>query len=470
MSSEADSPEGPSKTYVIEQCVGRGNFGDVYRAYDKVQGLVVAIKVVNLEHSDEDIDLLAQEIFFLAELRSPYITNYITTLIEDVSMWIVMEYCGGGSCADLLKNIYLNGLPEQKVAFITSEILKGLVYLHEQKKIHRDIKAANILLTDEGKVKLGDFGVSGQIKATLKRGTFVGTPYWMAPEVVCKENDGYNERADIWSLGITVYELLKGAPPLSKCDPMKVMVNLPKRKPPVLHGRYSSAAKQFVSSCLVKTPSVRPSALDLLEHNFVDNLSIENLKDDVEFLNDKKSASNHQRSPKYPLERKLYDGSRPIISWDFELTTRSMRKPNLRSALLGTGQLTPDPSPSPLSSNIQSTYQREQGATPITHATTPSFRKYNKINYEVESPMEIDLDSPSIAEEIKTKGLDYYKNVICHCFKRMHDRAHDDETRIFVDQMLANFSETESKVAGFSEVFIEEVALRLDSIKDFLAK
>ena len=84
--------------------------------------------------------------------------------------------------------------------------------------------------------------------------------------------------------------------------------------------------------------------------------------------------------------------------------------------------------------------------------------------------MEIDLDSPSIAEEIKTKGLDYYKNVICHCFKRMHDRAHDEETRIFVDQMLANFSETESKVAGFSEVFIEEVALRLDSIKDFLAK
>ena len=107
MFSEVHSPEGPSKTYVIEQCVGRGNFGDVYRAYDKVQGQVVAIKVVNLEHSDEDIDLLAQEIFFLAELRSPYITNYITTLIEDVSMWIVMEYCGGGSCADPVSYTHL---------------------------------------------------------------------------------------------------------------------------------------------------------------------------------------------------------------------------------------------------------------------------------------------------------------------------------------------------------------------------
>lgn len=469
MSGDFHGCMGLSSTYTIEQCVGRGNFGDVYKAYDKIQEQVVAVKVVNLEHSDEDIDLLAQEIFFLAELRSPYITNYITTLTEDVSMWIVMEYCGGGSCADLLKNIYSNGLPEKKVAFITSEVLKGLIYLHEQKKIHRDIKAANILLTDEGKVKLGDFGVSGQIKATLKRGTFVGTPYWMAPEVVCKDNDGYNEKADIWSLGITVYELLKGAPPLSKCDPMKVMVNLPKRKPPTLHGHYSSSAKQFVSSCLVKTPGVRPSALDLLDHSFLGNQELQDLKDDVEFLNKKKSKENHQRLPKYPLADKLYDGSGPIVSWDFE-TQISMRKPNLGSALLSTAQLTPDLSPSPLSSRMQSSYPQEQGITPVTHATTPSFRQYNKTNYEVESPMEIDLDSSSVAEEIRTKGLDYYKNVIFHCFKRMHDRAHDDETRMFVDQMLKNFSVTESKVAGFSEVFVEEIALRLDSIKDFLAK
>lgn len=197
----------PSSLYSIKQCVGRGNFGDVYKACEKVSGKVVAVKVVNLEHTDEDINLLAQEIFFLAELKSPYITNYITTMTEDVSMWIIMEYCGGGSCADLLRNIYNCGLPESKSAYITREVLKGLEYLHEQKKIHRDIKAANILLTDEGKVKLGDFGVSGQIRATLKRGTFVGTPFWMAPEVVSKDSDGYDEKADIWSLGITVYEL-----------------------------------------------------------------------------------------------------------------------------------------------------------------------------------------------------------------------------------------------------------------------
>ncbi|GAV48578.1 hypothetical protein ZYGR_0K00830 [Zygosaccharomyces rouxii] len=461
----------PSNTYTIQQCVGRGNFGDVYKACDKTEGKIVAVKVVNLEHSEEDIDLLAQEIFFLAELRSPFITNYITTLTEDVSMWIVMEYCGGGSCADLIKHVYISGMPEKKVAFVTSQVLKGLVYLHEQKKIHRDIKAANILLTDEGKVKLGDFGVSGQIRATLKRGTFVGTPYWMAPEVVCKENDGYDEKADIWSLGITVYELLKGAPPLSKCDPMKVMINLPKRKPPTLHGHYSHSAKNFVSSCLVKNPVGRASAYEMVEHSFVNQLVISDLKEDVEYLKIKKSNDNYSRSPKYSLENRLYDGSASNFTWDFE-TMRSMRKPNLGSALLSTAQLTPDPSPSPLSSNMHSPYRQTEGITPITHATTPSFRQYNNKdnNYDVESPMEIDLDSSSMAEEIRTKGLDYYKNVIFHCFRRMHDRAHDNETKVYVNEMLKNFALTESKVSGFSEVFIEEVALRLDSIKNFLAK
>lgn len=461
----------PSNTYTIQQCVGRGNFGDVYKAYDKAEGKIVAVKVVNLEQSEEDIDLLAQEIFFLAELKSPFITNYITTLTEDVSMWIVMEYCGGGSCADLMKHIYINGIPEKKVAFITSQVLKGLVYLHEQKKIHRDIKAANILLTDEGKVKLGDFGVSGQIRATLKRGTFVGTPYWMAPEVVCKENDGYDEKADIWSLGITVYELLKGAPPLSKCDPMKVMINLPKRKSPALHGHYSHSAKNFVSTCLVKNPVGRASAYEMAAHNFVSQLAISDLKEDVGYLKIKKANDSHSRSPKYSLENRLYDGSAPNFTWDFE-SIRSVKKPNLGSALLSTANLSPASSPSPLSSNMHSpSYQQTEGITPITHATTPSFRQYNKDNnYEVESPMEIDLDSSSMAEEIRNKGLDYYKNVIFHCFRRMHDRAHDNETRVYVDEVLKNFAFAESKVVGFSEVFIEEVALRLDSIKDFLAK
>ncbi|QLL31180.1 hypothetical protein HG536_0B00410 [Torulaspora globosa] len=455
----------PSELYSIRQCVGRGNFGDVYKACDKKTGEIVAVKVVNLEHTDEDINLLAQEIFFLAELKSPYITNYITTMTEDASMWIIMEYCGGGSCADLLKNIYNNGLPEAKAAYITREVVKGLVYLHEQKKIHRDIKAANILLTDEGKVKLGDFGVSGQIRATLKRGTFVGTPFWMAPEVVSKESDGYDEKADIWSLGITVYELLKGSPPLSKCDPMKVMANLPKRKPPVLHGNYSSTAKHFIASCLVKTPKNRPSAVNLLDTDFISNTQCVDLKSDVEMLNKRKSKDDYRRMPKFPLCEKLYDGSESSVRWDFSTTTTADRNPALSAS--EASKITTSTPRSPLSSNINSPYQsQDQAVTPVTNATSPSFRNYNK-RYDVGSPM--DIEYPKL-QDMKLKSFDYLKSVISYTFNRMYERAHDDETRMYVDEMLDHFASTESKIPGFSEVFVEEISLRLDSIKKYLAK
>ena len=468
----------PSSLYSIQECVGRGNFGDVYKAYDKEKGNVVAIKVINLEHTEEDIDLLAQEIFFLSELKSPYITNYITTMTEDVSMWIVMEYCGGGSCSDLIKTAYTNGLPENKVAYITREILKGLKYLHDQKKIHRDIKAANILLTDEGLVKLGDFGVSGQIRGTLKRGTFVGTPYWMAPEVVNKEGNGYNEKADIWSLGITVYELLKGLPPLSKCDPMKVMVNLPKRKPPKLHGHYTEMAKLFVSNCLVKDPSLRPSADMLLTNEFVLKVNLNDLKSDVDYVKRRKVQNNYSKTPKFHLQEKLYNNSKYELTWDFN-SIKSMNTPSKNESLIT--DLTPksyktDKSPTAPSLNMQSPYRNgnRQSETPITNPTTPSFRQYNsnknnKQDFLIQSGMELDLESPT--EQIfDLKEFDYLKNVISYSFTRMHERAHDEETKLYVDQMLDNFKQTEVKVPGFSEVFIEEISLRMNSIKEYLAK
>lgn len=455
----------PSNIYSIRQCVGRGNFGDVYKACDKKSGEVVAVKVVNLEHSDEDINLLAQEIFFLAELRSPFITNYITTMMEDASMWIVMEYCGGGSCADLLKNIYYNGLPEAKAAYITRGIVKGLEYLHEQKKIHRDIKAANILLTENGKVKLGDFGVSGQIRATLKRGTFVGTPFWMAPEVVSKDSDGYDEKADIWSLGITVYELLKGSPPLSKCDPMKVMANLPKRKPPVLHGHYSSAAKLFIASCLVKDPRDRPSAVDLLETEFTSSTQCVDLRSDIELLNKRKSKDDYRRTPKFPLCEKLYDGSESSLRWDFSNSTIADR--TTAPSTSEVSKITTGTPRSALSSDTNSPYQaQDQIITPVTNATSPSFRNYNK-RYDVGSPM--DIEYPKL-QEMKLKSFDYLKSVISHTFNRMYERAHDDETRMYVSEMLDHFASTEAKIPGFSEVFVEEISLRLDSIKKYLTK
>ncbi|CAM4516934.1 unnamed protein product [Leuciscus chuanchicus] len=265
----------PLDDYEIIHQIGSGTYGDVFKARNIRSSQMAAIKIVKLDPGD-DITSIQQEITMMKECKHKNIVAYYGTYHRNTKLWICMEYCGGGSLQDIYQ--VTGPLKEKQIAYICRETLQGLNHLHETGKIHRDIKGANILLTDRGDVKLADFGVAAEISASVaKRKSFIGTPYWMAPEVAAVEKKGgYNHLCDIWAVGITGIELAELQPPMFDLHPMRALMLMSKSsfQPPKLKdkSKWSAGFHSFVKMCLIKSPRKRPTAETLLQHPFVTQL------------------------------------------------------------------------------------------------------------------------------------------------------------------------------------------------------
>ncbi|KAA8494755.1 Germinal center kinase 1 [Porphyridium purpureum] len=260
------------------EVAGVGAYGKVYRALDKQTKTIVAVKDLDLEAQRDEIEIIQREIGVMSALVHANVVRCFTSFMHEANLWIVMEYMNAGNVRELLdRALAITKSTQQPVHTLISAgafcemargVLKGLSYIHAEKMLHRDIKAANLLLNDAAEVKLADFGVAGQLNNTLKaRNTQVGSPFWMAPEVILQNN--YDHKADIWSYGITLYEIATGKPPHSQLHPMKVLFLIPGNDPPVLDPRlYGPELSELVGACLRKDPRARPSAESLLSYSF----------------------------------------------------------------------------------------------------------------------------------------------------------------------------------------------------------
>ncbi|XP_061712758.1 serine/threonine-protein kinase mig-15 isoform X8 [Cydia pomonella] len=304
----------PAGIFELIEVVGNGTYGQVYKGRHTKTGQLAAIKVMDVtEDEEEEIKLEINVLKKYSNHRN--IATYYGAFIKksppgkDDQLWLVMEYCGAGSVTDLVKSTKGQSLKEEWISYICREILRGLSYLHSNKVIHRDIKGQNVLLTDNAEVKLVDFGVSAQLDRTIgRRNTFIGTPYWMAPEVIaCDENPDatYDNRSDLWSLGITALEMAESQPPLCDLHPMRALFLIPRNPPPRLKlKKWAKKFHSFIETVLVKDYHQRPYTEQLLKHPFIRDQPTERqvriqLKDHIDRCKKRKQDNSVREEYKY---------------------------------------------------------------------------------------------------------------------------------------------------------------------------
>uniref|UniRef100_A0A8C2EQP4 non-specific serine/threonine protein kinase n=1 Tax=Cyprinus carpio TaxID=7962 RepID=A0A8C2EQP4_CYPCA len=267
----------PEEIWEIVGELGDGAFGKVFKAQNKQTGIFAAAKVIDTKTEDELEDYMV-EIDILASCDHPNIVKLLDAFYYESKLWILIEFCAGGAIDAVMLELE-RPLTEPQIRVVCKQTLDALQYLHDNKVIHRDLKAGNILLSLDGDVKLADFGVSAKNTKTIqRRDSFIGTPYWMAPEVVMCETSKdrpYDYKADIWSLGVTLIELAQIEPPNHEMNPMRVLLKIAKADPPTLQqpSKWSPEFNDFLKHALDKNVDNRWSTAQLLQHPFVSSVT-----------------------------------------------------------------------------------------------------------------------------------------------------------------------------------------------------
>ncbi|CAO2819328.1 unnamed protein product [Amaranthus hypochondriacus] len=326
--------------YKLLEEVGFGASATVFRAIYVPYNEVVAIKCLDLDRCNSNLDDIRREAQMMSLIDHPNVVRAYCSFVVERHLWVVMPFMAEGSCLHLMKIAYPDGFEEPAICSILKETLKALEYLHRHGHIHRDVKAGNILLDTNGLVKLADFGVSACMfdsgDRQRSRNTFVGTPCWMAPEVL-QPGSGYNFKADIWSFGITALELAHGHAPFSKYPPMKVLLMTIQNAPPGLDydrdKKFSKSFKEMVAMCLVKDQAKRPTAEKLLKHSFFKHakppeLSVKKLFADLPPLWDRVKALEYKDAAQLALKRmpsaeqeaiSQNEYKRGVSAWNFDV-------------------------------------------------------------------------------------------------------------------------------------------------------
>jgi len=264
------SEDDPTKLYLAEKKIGEGGVAVVYQAIELKSKKKVAIKKINMEGNAVTPESLVGEISIMKTCKHENIVDYFGCYKVGKFLWVVMEFMEFGSLTEILDQFYNLKMSEAQMATVCLATLKGLHAIHVSHKVHRDIKSDNILINAEGVVKIADFGFAAQLTVSKqKRRTVVGTPYWMAPEVI--EGFDYDCKVDIWSLGIMAMEMAEGEPPYMDFPPLRALFliatqGIPDLKAPEI---WSPDFKSFIKMCLQRDIEFRPTASDLLKHPFL---------------------------------------------------------------------------------------------------------------------------------------------------------------------------------------------------------